>query len=240
MTGYVSRESATYQEGWGMRHVRIGLIFLLPLLSPTSTVRASDGKVDPAIEAIRRETEARRRQQEQAFARLRALPAPPMQQARALNRDLIAWRLREDPEESDDADENRPKRERVVVLEETFDQVVYGSTGDADSGRAYLEKILERKIAELAQVRRPTDAQKKRLLLAGRGDVKRLFDRVEEERKQFQRFRDDLDRCAEFLAGLRPLQLDLRRGPFEFDSIYAKTLKKMLDDGELARRVPAP
>ena len=108
-------------------------------------------------------------------------------------RDLIAWRQLDEPEGEDDADENRPKRARVMILEETFDQVVFGSTGDADSGRAYLEKILDRKIAELEQVRRPTLVQKKRLLLAGKGDVKRLLDRIEEERKAFQLVRNDLE-----------------------------------------------
>ena len=129
---------------------------------------------------------------------------------------------------------------RVVVLEETFDQVVYGSTGDADSGRAYLEKFLERKIRGSRPGPAALARSEERLLLAGRGDIKRLFDRIEEERKEFLRFRDDLDLCVAFLAGLRPLQLHLRQGPFEFDSIFAKTLKKMLDQGELARRVPAP
>jgi hypothetical protein len=28
----------------------------------------------------------------------------------------------------------------------------------------------------------------------------------------------------------------IRQGPFEFGSIFAKTLKKMLDEGQLARR----
>jgi hypothetical protein len=29
----------------------------------------------------------------------------------------------------------------------------------------------------------------------------------------------------------------IRQGPFQFGSIFAKTLKKMLDEGQLARRV---
>ena len=32
------------------------------------------------------------------------------------------------------------------------------------------------------------------------------------------------------------LRVTIRQGPFEFGSIFAKTLKKMLDEGQLARR----
>src|SRR3954454_8815018 len=143
----------------------------IALSAATATGRAEDartsprgspvaGKADHAREAMRREVEARKKQQDAAFARIKALPAAPPLQRRAVNMDwqLIAWRELEEAEGEGDPDENpnRPKRRRVVILEETFDQVVFGSTGDAESGRAYLEKMLSRKIADVEQVRRLT------------------------------------------------------------------------------------
>jgi hypothetical protein len=217
-------------EDQDMGHIPIGLI-LLGLLN------------DPAAEAMRREAEAATRQRLEAFARIRALPAPaaPVQPARPVfvGRGILVEDLLEEPAEEDGAEEDKPKPPRPVISRRTFDRVVFGSTGDADSGRAYLERILSGKIRTVEQVCRLTPAQAKRLLLAGRGDLKRLFDRIEEERKEFERLRGDVDRCVDFLRELRPLQIALRQGPFEFGSIYAKTLRKMLDEGELARRVPA-
>jgi hypothetical protein len=224
-----------------MGHVLVG-VMLLGLLS------------DPATGAMRREAEAGRKQKRDAFDRIKALPAPPREQlqpvARAIPfqrgrivvmpRGIVVRRLLDLPPQGDSDEDNGPKVPPSIVSEETFDQVVFGSTGDVASGRVYLEKILEGKIGVVAQVRRLSPAQKKRLSLAGRGDIKRLFDQIEEERKEFQGVRDDLDRCVKFRGGLRPLQLALRQGPFEFDSIFAKTLKKMLDEGELARRGPKP
>jgi hypothetical protein len=207
-----------------MGHVLISLV-LLGLID------------DAATQAMRREAEAAAKQKRDAFARLEKLPAPaPVWRRPVADLNAVLWK------EVEPGDERvfPPRRPKVLVLEETFDQAVFGSTGDAESGRAYLEKMLDRKIKEVEQVRRLLPAQKKRLSLAGRGDIKRLFDRIEEERKEFQLVRDNLERCAEFLDGLRPIQIALRQGPFEFGSLYAKTLKKMLDEGELARRMSRP
>ena len=184
----------------------------IALSAATAMGRAEDARTSPADRRLlarpimRCEANqvarwaARKEQQDAAFARIKALPAapaaPPLRRrAVNMNWQFIAWRELEEPEGEDDPDENpnRPKRRRVVILEETFDQVVFGSTGDSESGRAYLEKMLSRKIADVEQVRRPTPLQQKRLQLAGRGDIKRLLDRIEDERKAFQCVRDDLE-----------------------------------------------
>ena len=51
---------------------------LIPLILSVSPSPASEGKIDPAIEAMRREVQARKRLQEAAFARIKALPAAPV------------------------------------------------------------------------------------------------------------------------------------------------------------------
>jgi hypothetical protein len=194
---------------------------------------------------MRLEAEAREKQRLEAFARIKALPPAPREQLEIVAGQIVAGGVvvrlvRDEPEDGEEPDENAPKAPRAVVSEDSFDRVLFGSTGDAESGRAYMESILKQKIEELGQVRRLTTAQWKRLLMAGRGDIKRLFDRIEEERKEFTLLRTDADRCVDFLRELQPLRLAIRQGPFELGSIYAKTLRKMLDEGELARRVPAP
>ena len=69
--------------------VAVGLI---PLILSGSPSPASDGEIDPAKEAMRREVQARKRLQEAAFARIKALPAAaPVQAFRVVQPDLIAW-----------------------------------------------------------------------------------------------------------------------------------------------------
>ena len=53
-----------------------------------------------------------------------------------------------------------------------------------------------------------TPVQKNKLLLAGRRDIKRLLDRIEDEPKTFEHLRTDLTRCQEFLMQLQPLGIE--------------------------------
>jgi hypothetical protein len=191
---------------------------------------------DIANEAMRKEAEADQARREQGFARLEALKPAPREEVRIGPAGILLFRVLDEQDQEDDQDENPPAERRFVVAEETFDRWLFGSTGDAESGRAYLETLLQRKLNDINLVRELTAAQRKKLILAGRGDIKRLFDRIEEERKEFRLVRTDSDRCGRFLQELQPLRVTIRQGPFELESIFAKTLKKMLDEGQLARR----
>ena len=101
-----------------------------------------------------------------------------------------------------------------------------------------MESLLTNKIDDIDRMSRLTPVQKKKLQLAGRGDIKRLLDRIEDERKTFEHLRTDLPRIEEFLMRLQPLRLTIRRGPFGSESLFAKTFKKMRDEENLVRRVP--
>jgi hypothetical protein len=192
---------------------------------------------DIAREAIRREAEAEKARREQGFARLEALKPAPRQELLIGPAGISMLRVLDEQDQEDEPDEKAPTERRFVIAEESFDRWLFGSTGDAESGRAYLETLLQRKLNDVNLVRELTPTQRKKLLLAGRGDIKRLFDRIEEERKEFQLVRTNSDRCGQFLLELQPLRVTIHQGPFEFGSIFAKTLKKMLDEGQLARRV---
>jgi hypothetical protein len=191
---------------------------------------------DSAREAMRREAEAERVRREQAFERLHDLKPAIQPEVRIGPAGIPLFRVVDEQDQEADPDENAPAEPRFVVAEETFDRWLLGSTGDTDSARAYLESLLQRKVDDINQVRKLSPAQRKKLILAGRGDIKRLFDRIEDERKEFHRLRTDADQCGEFLRELQPLRVTIRQGPFDFGSIFAKTLKKMLDEGQLARR----
>ena len=155
---------------------------------------------------MRKEAEADKARRERAFERLQDLKPAPRQRGAHRSPWHLALPGRGRAGPGRRTGRKRARRRQFVVAEETFDRWLFGSTGDADSGRAYLESLLQRKVEDVNQVRELSLAQRKKLVLAGRGDIKRLFDRIEDERKEFRRIRTEAERCGEFLRELQPLR----------------------------------
>ena len=81
---------------------------------------------------------------------------------------------------------------RVVVRQVNLDQVdnmVFNRFGGPVIARTRFDAALALRIEDLERNCGLTEAQKKKLKLAGRGDVKRVFDRVEEEKRGFNKTR---------------------------------------------------
>jgi hypothetical protein len=187
---------------------------------------------------MRQEVELYRAEREQVFEKIKNLRPAPQQALGVVAGGIVIREFQVEPAD-DEKDGEKQQAPRVIVAAESFDRWLFGSTGDVESGHSYMESILKRKIVELDQMRRLTVAEKKKLLLAGRGDIKRLFDRIEEERKEFELVRMDTDQCERFLLDLSPLRVTIHQGPFDFQSIFAKTCRKMLDERELNKRRPS-
>ena len=126
-------------------------------------------------------------------------------------------------------------RQQFMIAESNFDQVVFGNARTPATALARLETLVKLKIDEVDQVARLTDAQKKKLELASRGDIKRFFDQVEEKRKAFQLVRNDQQKYAAFYQQLNPLRTALSQGLFGENSFFTKTLKKSLDEGQVVK-----
>lgn len=192
-------------------------------------------------DVIRRDAEARIRASEKQFARLKTLPPGPVQPLRiapggkVVREIILRERIR-----LEEREEDGPAGPELTVAPECFDQVLYGTTGDASSGREHANTILIREINAIERSRGLTQAQRQKLWLAGQGDIKRLFDSIQDKRKEFELVRRDVDRCEEFLANLLPLRSRIFRGPFEFDSLFIKTFNKIVNEGRHAPRPPAP
>lgn len=145
----------------------------------------------------------------------------------------------EPPQKSDDEDEpealaqNQPQ---FQVNEENFDQWVFGGGGNAPAIQARMTSLLNLRIDEISRISQLSDPQKKKLLLAGRGDLKRLMDQVEQKRKEFQLVRNDQNKFMQFYQTLQSIQMSVQTGPFGDDaSIFSKTIKKTLDGGQASR-----
>ncbi len=115
----------------------------------------------------------------------------------------------------------------MAISKETFDQWIFTSQLNDESRRVKLETLLEQKV-NLAMVSHTLDgAQMLKLRLAGAGDIKRFFDRVDASRVEFEAVRQDYTQGMQILNGLEPLSTDYQVGPFGPDSFFAKTLERI-------------
>lgn len=126
---------------------------------------------------------------------------------------------------------------------EAFDHWLYGTGGTTVAATATehsrLDVLLQIRIDDVERSCGTTAAQRDKLMLAGRGDIRRFFERVETVREKFEAIRHDIHRVNEVLRALRPLQAERSKGLFGVDSLYAKTLKKTLTAEQVERYVSA-
>jgi len=205
---------------------------------------------------MRREAEARTAERARVFARLREL-SPVFVEAPRTRPEIVlqpladevrVWRanrifglqrlpmVQEENDDDGEADVNAPAEPRFVIAHRTFDRYVFGSLGGPESARILIESLQSQRIDSLVRQHRLSPDQKDKLVLAARGDVKRLYDGIDDARRQFELLRTDVDRCRRFLQTLQPLQHTLRL-ELDSESLVAKTLKKIVEsDDDGARR----
>ena len=132
-------------------------------------------------------------------------------------------------DEEDEAAAAMQVQANFEVGEENFDQWVFGNQRNAAGGRKRLETQLKLQSDEVERACKLTEAQKKKLQLAGRGDIKRFYDRVEEVRKKFLLVRKDQQKFQEIWQDIQPLQMTLNSGLFDDQSFFHKTLRRTLN-----------
>ncbi len=231
-----------------------------PSLAQTTPAHATDR----ATILMRREAKAKIAERERVFDRIKQVlsrvPAPVaapnavqgiglvqfdplagrvdvLRVNQGINRFIMIQRLPTlEVADDDDADPNLGALPKFVVAEQTFEHCVFGSLGGRDSARKLLEAFQTRRIESIVQQQHLSPDKEKKLVLAARGDLKRLFDRVEESRKQFDLVRTDINRCRLFLQELQPIDRAMRQNLLDDESIFAKTLRRMIkdDDGRRA------
>lgn len=121
---------------------------------------------------------------------------------------------------------------RVMYTDENFDQWVFGGR-NLSAIRSHLDSLLALQIEAADRACKLSDAQKAKLKLAGKGDVKHFFDRVAEKKRQFQLVKNDQNKIGEIFNEIQPLQLTLNSGPYDDGSIFFKTIRKTLDASQV-------
>ncbi len=121
----------------------------------------------------------------------------------------------------------------VRTAPDSFDLLILG--GDVESARDRLEWRLIRVIDQVDQMYDLTPEQEKKLELAGRGDIKRFFDRVTEVKKQLDRPEENRVNLGLNARDLQSLRQEFRRDYLDDDSLFTKTLKRMLTPDQRTR-----
>jgi Leucine-rich repeat (LRR) protein len=191
-----------------------GLIFFMPFLS-----HGQDRADDAAL-------------QQQVLQSIRNKQQILLRQEARLRRALVAADLDgDDPDaEVNHAAERAADHSRVVAL--TFDSLVFRHRGENPSEmRNWLDSQLRSKIAVVDRTMHLTDAQREKLQLAGRGDIKHFIDRIEQDRRQFESVTDDAlteDLLAILTRTTRRLKEKLDSGLFDDGSLFTMTLNRSL------------
>ena len=144
------------------------------------------------------------------------------------------------PAPADENDEHRPALPMMhfninsaVVERENFDRWLFEDGRPEGERQKHLEEILQAKVNATARVHQLTQPQRAKLRLAGRGDIKRFFDQVQERRSAFEIDRKSFRTGHQALRRLEPLTQLYQEGPFGDGSLYAKTLHKINHDQKL-------
>jgi hypothetical protein len=140
-----------------------------------------------------------------------------------------------DPEGMIDSDPDEKSGDATVMARENFDRWIYGTGWTAEARRTHLNKVLKGKVNGAVRGLRLGEHEREKLELAARGDIKRLFNRADAERRSFEAARLEFAAGRAVLMGLDSITLDFQKGPFGEDSLFAKTLRKIESDRKEAR-----
>jgi len=138
------------------------------------------------------------------------------------------------------AAENRLQIERLGVFNpQQFEQWVFQGAGNAQGARERFDRRVALKLAALGRKHSLTDEQRKKLKLAARGDIKRLFDEVEVLRQKFHAAKGDGNNIGVLWQQIQPIQQKLQHGVFNEQSLFSKVLNQTLDAEQTATQKAA-
>jgi len=112
---------------------------------------------------------------------------------------------------------------------------VFGQGSDATTVHGQLDTLLRQKVAVIDLICELTDVQKQKLQLAGRGDMKRLIDRVEEIQTQLRLVQSEPARVHALRREVEALKRGLRPWFPNDGSLLDKSLGSILTTEQCAR-----
>jgi len=122
----------------------------------------------------------------------------------------------------------------ILNDESQVDQWAFGGQ-DADEFRHRLERRLTARVNEINRICTLTEAQKKKLYVAGGVDIRRYFDDVEKFKQTIRDHRIDRPLEAGVFQDFQPSVTIQRRSFFADDSLLGKILRNTLGSEQFAR-----
>lgn len=119
--------------------------------------------------------------------------------------------------------------------ENQFDSWVFQNLPSVAAARKKLDQMLTLQLDDVDRACQLTEPQRKKLQLAGRGDMLQFFEQIEVVRKKFLLVRKDQQKFNEIWQDISPLQMKFQAGLFGQDSFYHKTLRNMLKGEQLSK-----
>ncbi len=126
-----------------------------------------------------------------------------------------------------------PARPMINLNEALFNQLVYGRM-PPDEVRERFERILTLRITYIDRTCGLSQAQKEKLELAGKGEIKRRLDGIE-DRKNVVNRRVDQDEYVKLMGELQKVNQTLNAELFGDGSLFSKALKTTLAEDQAAR-----
>jgi hypothetical protein len=148
-------------------------------------------------------------------------------------------RIDVDPFDAEEVEAPQPVH-AVVLNDNIIDQWLFNGINNANIGsRSRLESLLKLQVADVGRTCGTTEAQQKKLDLAGRGDIKRFFDSIEEVKRKHTPLKNDPVVIQQVYQEIQPLRVQASSGPFGAGSLFSKTLRKILSEEQAARYAAA-
>jgi len=112
--------------------------------------------------------------------------------------------------------------------ENQFEQWVFNGSRNAQDGMKRIESQLNMRLDSLDLLCDLTDSQKQQLRLAAKGDLDRFNDDYEKAHRKFMAVRKDRNAINNIWQDIQPLQQRLNTGLYGSDSLYAKSIRRVL------------
>src|SRR5262245_55355093 len=125
--------------------------------------------------------------------------------------------------------------QKQVWPDEQFEQWIFQQDRNAAGARQRLNSLLALQVDEIDRACQLTEAQRQKLQLIGRGDIKRFFDAFEKVRQKFKSLDNDVQKIQEIQPDVNPLRMTLQAGLFGEDSLLSKSLHNTLTDEQFAK-----
>jgi hypothetical protein len=203
-----------------------GIVSLLALVFCAPDLFGEDSAVVDA--ALRHQREILLRQREQLVAARVARARQPLE-----------WFVVEADVDSGDPAELQPVR-RARIAADWLEQAFFGQA-ESTIMHCELETNVAREVEWLSEAYGLSAGQKQKLMLAGRGDLKRQFDRIDELKQKVRSmsveaadFKKLIDLQNSLLQEAAAWRTKLKAGQFGDETLFAKTLRKVLTPEQIA------